>query len=273
MAERGHTYDAEFPAITEVVSEPHTLLGLVYGNSRKGTYNAMAFQVTRSIRRVERVTDSFTLNDNELQEFGYFGENGFSREVSNPGTEVWEIESERENTIAEFGFAVPQDGVWVGMQAGDGSNINGLREGSEQNRGWSASDLKDRGGVLSDMTYIDSPTVTNDYPMPTTALATRHHQGLVRIDSRENGPNRFRFAFDNESGGQVTVDMIGYGQAYDVRQIQDETVVRDIISGNGYNRRLLTYGGFENSKPNLPEGWYENRVELDPGELTPGVSG
>lgn len=272
MPEQRNTYTSAHRAITDVVTRPQDNIALVYGNSSDNTYNALAFQVVRSIRRIERVEDAFNLADQSAKEFGYFGENGFSVDTNSPGDEVFRIESERSKTIVEYGFAVPQDGVYVGIQAGDGSNINGLREGSERDRSWSASDLKDRGGVLSDETYLDTPSVSTDFPIPTTALSTMPDQGVVRIDSRQNGPNHFRFGFLNESGGQVTIDLIGYGMTYDIRPIEDEQTVRDMVAGEGHNRRLLTYGGLDNTKPNLPQDWYDYRVPINEGELTPGVS-
>jgi hypothetical protein len=272
MPGEANTYDSTHPAVTDVVSRPHDNIVLVYGNSNDGVYNALAFQVIRTVRRIQRVVDSFSLADDTTKEFGYFAENGFSADVNSPDDEVFEIDTERANTLTEYGFAVPQDGVYVGLSAGDGSNINGLREGSTDQRSWSAADLQTQGGVLSDLTYVDAPGVSTDAPIPTTAMSPQPTQGVVRIDSRENGSNPFRFAFDNQSGAQVTIDIVGYGQAYDVRPVEDEQTVRKMLAGNGYNRRILNYGGFDNTKPNLPDSWYANRINIEPGELTPGVS-
>ena len=271
MAESGHQYDSTLRAVTEVVSGPREFLALVYGNSNDGTYNFLAFQIVRSIRRVERIENQFNIADSDTAGFGYFGEDGFSTNVSNAGNDVFRVSSGRSRTIKEYGFAVPHDGVHVGIQTGDGDGINGLREGGDRDRGFGPDDLAQHGGILSDFTYIDSPTASLDFPMPTTALSPHPDQGIIRIDSEENGPNNFYFGFDNQSGGQVTIDVTGFGQTYDVRPIEDEAVARDILAGKGYSRRVLTYGGFGNQRPNLPRDWYDHRFEVGTGELTPGV--
>jgi hypothetical protein len=271
MAERGHQYDSTYRAVTEVVSPPREFLALVYGNSNDGTYNLLAFQVLRSVRRIERIENQFNIANTDTEGFGYFGEDGFSTNVGDAGNDVFRVDTERARTIKEYGFAVPQDGVYVGVQAGDGDAINGLREGGDRDRGFGPDDLPQQGGILSDFTYIDSPTASLDFPMPTTALSPHPNQGIVRIDSEQDGSNNFYFGFNNQSGGQVTIDVTGYGQTYDVRPIEDETVTREILAGEGYARRVLTYGGFGNQRPNLPRDWYDYRVAVGPGELTPGV--
>jgi len=271
MAEPANTYDTVHQAITEVVSRPQDNIALVYGNSSDGVYNALAFQIVRTVRRIEQVQDVLTLQDDGTQEWGFLGENGFSATTGDPGDELFRIEEERSSTVMEYGFAVPQDGVYVGVQSADDDAINGLRSGDERDRGFSAGDLPTRGGVLSDLTYVDAPSTTLDIEIPTTALSPQPNQGFVRMDSRTNGTNPYYFAFNNQSGGQVTVDVIGYGQTYDVRPIQEEQVVKQVVAGQGYNRRLLQYGGFDNTKPNLPDEWYNYNVEITPGELTPGA--
>lgn len=271
MPDGPYQYTSVYPAITDVTSDNQELLALIYGNSNEDTYNAIAFQVVRSVRRIERVEDSITLSDNGTQNFGWFGENGFSRNVNSPGTEVFSIQSERERTIVEYGFGVPQSGVYVGIQTADGATLDGLSVGDERGRGLDAATLNQRAGVLSDTTVVDTPAYTNSEPIPTTALSEREDQGLIRVDSEQNGPNRFFFAFNNQSGGQVTIDVTGIGVAYDVRPIFDGDVARSIVSGEGFDRRLVQYGPFDNTNPNLPEEWYNARVRVGPGELTPAA--
>lgn len=271
MEGEANGYDSVHRAVTDVVSGPQENIVLVYGNSSDNVYNAIAFQVVRSLRRIERVEDAFSLADDGTKPFGYFGENGFSADVSDAGDEVFRIEEDRATTVMEYGFAVPQDGVYVGVQSADDDAINGLRSGDERDRGFSADDLPNRGGVLSDLTYVDSPSTSLDFQIPTTALSEQPNQGFVRVDSRTNGTNPFYFAFNNQSGGQVTVDVVGYGQTYDVRPIQQENVVKQLVAGEGFDRRILTYGGFDNTKPNLPDGWYDYATSIDGSELTPGA--
>jgi hypothetical protein len=273
MVEPQNTYDTVHTAITDVVSRPQDNVVLVYGNSSKDTYNAMAFQVIRAVRRIERVEQVTTLADDGTLEFGYLGENGHSRTTSTPGDDVFAIESDRGSTLVEYGFAVPQDGVYVGLQTGDGDTVNGLTENDERDRGLGADDLPQRGGVLSDLTRVDTPSATLEEPIPTTALSERQDQGVFRIDSEQNGDNPFRFAFNNQSGGQVDVDVTGMGVTYDVRPIEDTDVVKDMLAGNGYNRRVIQYGAFGNTNPNIPREWFNYRASVGPGELTAGVSG
>lgn len=265
MVEADNTYDASYPTIFDVASGNHTDLALVYGDSSKKTYSALAFQVVRGIRRFERVEGLLTLEDDESMEFGRVGEDGFSEDVSDPGSEVWRIDSQRSETVIEYTFAVPQDGVWVGLRTGDGDSLVGLREGDSRKRGFGASSLAERGAVLSDHTYIDTPSASLDDAIPTTALSPRRDQGIVRIDSREDGENPFRFAFHNESGDEVDIDITGVGMSYHVRPYTSDEDVTRVLEDD--DARLLTYGGFGNTNPNLPTDWYDYAVDVGPDEL------
>lgn len=268
--DESNTYTSIHPAITDVVSRNFDNIVLVYGNSNTDTYNALAFQVTRAVRRVERADDLVTnLSDTGTEGFGWVGGSGFSTNTNNPGDEVFAIDESQSSTIVEYGFAVPQDGVYVGVQTGDGEAISGLREGNLRLRQLTPSDLDLRAGVLSDYTAVNTPSGSNSDPIPTTALSERPDQGLVRIDSEQDGPNRFFFAFENQSGGQTDIDLVGHGMTYEVRPITNTDTVRSILAGDGYSRRILQYGGFDNENPNLPTGWYDYRAEIGPGQLTP----
>jgi len=269
MLEQTNTYDSAYPAVTDVFSRHLDNIALIYGHSDRSRYNALAFQVTRSVRRIERVQNAFSVPDTGTKDFGWFGENGFSQDANNPGKEVFSVQSERAQTLQEWGFAVPQDGVYVGLQTGDGDGIDGLREGDDRGRGLSADDLNQRAGVLSDYTYIDSPPASNDDELATTALSETPEQGALRIDSEQDGPNRFYFGFQNQSGASVTIDVVGIAQTYDVRPVTDEQTARDIIEGEDYARRLVQYGSMSNTNPNLPREWYDYRVTVGPNELTP----
>jgi hypothetical protein len=262
-------YESTYPAATDVFSRNWDNIVLTYGTSDRSAINVLAFQVARSVRRVERVFDAFSVADGSTKEFGWFGEDGFSRDTNSPGDEVFSIEQERDRTIQEWTFAVPQDGVYVGVQCGDGDVLDGLAEGEDRGRGLSAEDLDQRAGVLSDFTYVDNPTVSTDSVMPTTALSEKTDQGIIRIDSEQDGPNRFYFGFNNQSGGSQTIDVIGRARTYHVRPVQDETTVLDMLEGAGYNRAVVQYGPLTNTNPNLPRQWYNYRVQVDAGEIRP----
>lgn len=258
------TYTSVYPGVLEVVSRPQDNIVLTFGNSNSDSTEAMAFRVERAIRRIERVTNGPTISDDDTLDFGYFGESGHSADVSSPGDEQFEIESERDQTIVEYGFGIETDGVYVAVETGDGDAVNGLSIGSNKDRGFGADDLQEFGGVLSDYTTADSPEA-----MPTTALSEKHDQGMVRIDSRQNGTNPFNFAFLNKSGGQVTVNPVAVGQTYEVRPIYDRETAVNMLAGTGHTRRVLTYGGFENTKPNLPRAWQRASFSVDWGEVGP----
>lgn len=260
-------YTSTIPAIPEVLSRPQDNIALVYSNSNDNTYNAIAFQITQAVRRIERAENVLTLADGETQEFGYVGEDGFSSEVTSPGDEIFRVDADRDHTIVEYGFAVPQDGVYIGLETGGGDPINGYAEGSDRDRGYGPDDLPDS-GVLSDHTYVDAPPATNDEPIPTTALSETLEHGLIRADSKQQGDNPFFFAFKNESGGQVDIDITGFGRTYNVRPITNEETVRSMVTGD-INRKLVNYGGLGNTNPNLPRSWYDHRIRVGPGELTP----
>lgn len=265
MVEANNLYTASYPTIFDVANSNHTNLGLVYGNSNKDTYSALAFQVVRSVRRFERVENAATLDADESVEFGYIGSNGFEHDVSDPGKEVWRVDSGRSETIVEYTFGVPESGVFVAIQSGDGDTLTGLREGDDRERKYGASSLPERGAVLSDHTVVDSPGVSESDELPTTALSPRRDQGLPRIDSREDGANPFRFAFHNATSSEVEIDVTGVGMTYHVRPYTERSDVESVITSDA--ERVLTYGGFGNTNPNLPKDWYDYAVEIGPGEL------
>lgn len=269
MPQTAHEYSSGLPAITDVVSGSQDIIALVYGHSSKDTVNAVAFKVWRSVRRREYIEDPFngSIADGATKGFGYFGENGFSPDVTDPGDELFEILEQQTETIQEYGFAVPQDGVYVGVEAGDGDAINGLRENSDRDRGFGPDDLDSFGGVLSDHTRIATPAATQEREVPTTALSTEQDHGVIRVDSDQQGPNRFYFGFKNVSGGPVTIDLEAWGQTYEVEQIKDTETVRSLLVND--EARVMTYGGFGNQNPNLPREWYNAEAEIRQDELLP----
>lgn len=261
-------YESVFPTVPEVGSDNHENIVLVYGSSQKDTYSAIGFQVARSLRRIERVGDVVTLDDGETTSFGRIGENGYSQSVNDPGQDIFRIDSGREETIIEYGIGVPQDGVWVAVESASGDLISGLREGDDRERGYGSSDLEDRAAVLSDYTTVSTPEPSVDDAVPTTALAPRRDQGLVRVDSREDGLNEYRFAFRNDSGEEVDVDLTAWGMAYHVRPVTEESTVESMLTGE-IDSRLLTWGGFGNQNPNMPGDWYDYNIDISSGDLMP----
>lgn len=273
MVTDSQQYEAEFPTVHEVASGEHDTLAVLYGHSQQNHYNALAFQVVRRVRRIEYVEDILNgqLGDDTSENFGYIGESGWSNNVSSAGDGLLEILENRDSTLGEYGVGVVQDGVYVGVQTGDGDAVNGLREGSDRDRGFGPDDFEQYGALLSDYTTIETPSGTQDREYPTTALSPTSDQGLLRIDSDIGGPNRMFFAFRNISGSAVNIDLVVHGYTYEVRPIMDPGTVEDIVVGDGYpDRRLLTYGGFGNSNPNLPSAWYDGEIEVEEGQLTPG---
>jgi len=265
MTDTTNQYESVYPAITDVTSRERDNIVLLHGNSNENVYNALGFQVSRVQRRIERVTNQVSLapsgDAGDSVGFGFIGENGHSQTVGDPGDEVFRIDTGRSSTIVEYGVAVDQDNVLVAVQNPNGETVMGLREGSSRARGFGPDDFPTRGAVESVNTRTGG---THD--VPTTALSETEDQGLVRIDSREGGANYFAFAFKNQANGAQNVTMTAMGTTYEVRPVTNTERVLDMVSGQ-VNRRLLTYGGWGNTRPNLPAEWYDHRVEVGPADL------
>jgi hypothetical protein len=270
MAGYHSDYESAFPAITDVVSGHLDNIVLLYGNSRDDGFRAIGFTVAGVTRRVERVMDVVQLGDDAVQDPVFIGENDISS-ASNPGDEVFEIQSNRDETLIEYGFAVPQDGIYVGLQTGDGSPITGLQSGNnERFRGFGSDDLDTYGGVLSNYTGVDAPTYDTDAndPVPTTALSPARNNGVFRIDSKQNGANRFFFMFNNQSGSQKTIDLIALGATYNVKVAENPDETRDMLFDESVPSRVVQYGGFDNTNPNLPRNWSDSVAKVKMGELS-----
>lgn len=263
-------YTGAFPTVYDVVSRPQDNIVLSYGTSDNNAISVLAFRVERAIRRIERVTNGPAIPDGDTVDFGYFGENGHSSDVSDPGDELFRIDANRNRTLVEYGFALPvADDVYVAIEAGDGKPITGFAEGSDRERGFGVNELDQRGAPASQETYVVGDA---DTEVPTTRLSPAHTQGLVRVDSRQDGNNPFRFGFKNNSGQQITANIIGMGTTYEVRPIYDEGTVLDMLEGDGYKRRLLTYGAFGNTKPNLPRDWNDAKTTVNFGDVGPAFN-
>lgn len=257
-----YDYESAYPAITEVVSREFDNIVLLYSASDDSQVTALAFQINRTARRIERITNGPTLDADggadDTIDFGYFGENGHSEDVTgDPGDEVFQVDAERNETLIEYGFGVLPDGVLTAIRTADDAPVFGLRAGSNKARGFGVSDLAQFGGVDSEVTRT---AITDE--LPTTALSPTPRQGLFRVDSKQDGLNRFRFAFDNTTGAQQTVELTAVGQTYDVNIVENKEDVLDMVSPGGTPARLVTWGGFDNQTPNLPREWYNNRATI-----------
>lgn len=259
-----NSYTGVYPHIYEVTNLPQQNIVLLYGNSNEDTYQAIAFRIKRAIRRREEVDNGPTVGADSTLSFGYFGEDGHSADVADAGEEVFRVDSNRDRTLVEYGFGFPENGVYVGVETGEGDVVNGLGPGDDRDRGFSAADLDQRGGVLSDLTTVETQNANE--AEPTTALSEKPDQGLVRIDSRENGNNPFRFAFKNITGGSITVNPIAVGMHYEVVPVIDRQQTLRMAAGRE-TARLLTYGGLGNSKPNLPRKWQEASYQVEYGDV------
>lgn len=264
-----NTYDAPFPAIQDVTSRELDNLVLLYQGPQNRSVRALGFRILRSVRRRETVENEPTLqpdgDQGDTLDFGYFGENGHSEVVTSAGDEVFRVDNERSSTIIEYGFEVEPDGVQVSVETADGSTVFGLREGADRARGFGPSDFSLRGSILSDLTRT---TTRDGDEVPTTALAGSRRQGLFRIDSDENGLNRFRFAFSNTTGNAVDVGVTAKGQTYHVQPVEDRETVLDMVSKGGTPARVVTWGGFTNSSPNLPREWTDALQRINTEQIS-----
>ena len=256
-------YDSEYPAIHDVTSRDLGSLVLLYGTSELGAYTALGLSIGRTQRRVEYIQNEPTVPANGSLSFGYFGEDGHSADVNDPGTDVLSIEQQMPRTLVEYGIAVEPAGLYVGVENPNGSRLSGLNPQSDRARGLDEDTLDQYSGVLSDYTAIDSPDGAQ--PIPTTALSNKREQGIIRFDSRKSGDNVTRFAFKNPTGSDITPDVTAVGRTYRVDPITDEAEVRSMLRDD--KTRVVTYGGFDNSNPNLPPDWYDSKVTIEHGEL------
>lgn len=268
-------YDGVFPSISDViVPETHNLV-LIYGTSDEDALRAMGFRVNRTMRRIENGAGSIEVGAGESVPAGVLTSDGHTRLVTTSEEDVFRIGEDNEYTIEEYGVGVsvaPTDGtsdidgseVYVGFEPHSDSPILGVRgDSTDRARGWDEDSLDQRGGVRADLTL----TPNEDYP--TTALSSKPRmQGLFRIDSESTGTNKFRFSFKNTADVSATLDVTAAGQSYEVHNIEDEQLIRQMLNPNRPQQaRVCTYGGYQNTKPNLPPTWQENTVKIDHSEL------
>lgn len=262
MKNETNHYDSEFSAITDVQSQPFHNLVVLYGSTQSDEVQALALRATMPVRRTERISDVVTLADGGSAGFGMLQSNGFESLQTiaiDPSRDRLRVDGGRDETLVEWGLAVEEDDVYVGVENPSDVIVEGVQ--GDRRRGLDAGDLDDH-GVLSQLTR----TTRN---LPTTALSTKPTQGLVRIDSKEDGTNPTRVGFYNDSGGQVSVNVLAHGIAYRVEPVVDTETVRRMALGDGYNRRVLVWGGWENANPNIPRAWRSGIVQLDKSMIRP----
>lgn len=263
-------YDSVFPAVNDVTSPEQHNLAVLYGTSSASQYRALAFQITRSMRRIERLPTPITVPAGGTVPFGILTSDGHATQADTGGTDIFHIGTARDSTIEEYGFGIEVDGVdasdvYIGIEPHGGNPIMGVQgDDDDRARGFSADSLDVRGGVSADL------TLTQASQYATTALSENpDRQGTLRIDSRQDGRNNFRFGFKNTGTADATVTVHGMGSAYRVRQVTDREAVRDMVTPGGIASRPVTYGSFSNDRPNLPRSWTDHIVTVDANELVP----
>ena len=256
METTAYQYTSEFPTIYDVTSEENHNIALLYSSTSGNQWRAMAFQTNITIRRTEWISEVTTLDAGDSLAFGMLQEDGHSATASaDPESrdDRLRVDDQRGETLVEYGIGVEPDGVLVGVENPSGSYITGVQ--GDRARGFDEETLQDFGSVKSDATITANG-------IPTTAASSTPEQGVVRMDSDDNGLNPTRVAFHNDTDGTVTVDVTVMGLTYHVTPVTDSATVRDIVYGRGHNRRVLTYGGFDNTSPNVPQDWRDGRVTM-----------
>lgn len=254
-ASRPYGRDSPYPPLTSVHSRPNESFTIMWENSSDGTWNALGFVVDQVMRRYERIEGFATLADGGTLDFGIFGEKGHESNTTDEGADRLRIEENHDRRVIEYAVGVtPTDeNLLVGVQNPIDAPIVGLDEQSNRLRNFDVAALTDRGGVAS------TDTITSD-GATTTALSTTPDQGLVRIDTDDNGNNPMRFGFNNQTGAQQTLSAQAFGAAYDVTVIGTPNQVRNLLYSPDV--RTLIYGGQGNSSPNLPRPWKSAVVEV-----------
>lgn len=265
-----NTYTSEYPAFIDVQNRENENIVVLYGSSTDQEWRAMAFQTNQLLRRRERVADVKTLADGDVTSYSMLQDtsSGIQLEedtTTDPSQDILRIDGNKDETLAEYAIGVTTDDVYVGVQ-NKGTEIMGI-QGDRERRETQPDDL-DRHGIPANL------TLTNEHSLPTTALSGSPNQGIVRIDSDDNGRNPIRIALNNEvSGAQRTPDIIIQGVSYRVTPVTDSGVVENILHGKGHNRRILTWGAFDNDSPNVPEPWKDGRITVTDEDVMAVLSG
>lgn len=268
--DKRNTYDSPYTGIGDVTSPELHNICVLYATSDADRFRALGFQIARTVRRIERLPVSLSIEAGGEVPFGTLVSDGHTRMGATSSDDIFRIGENRDKTIEELGIGVNVDGVdasdlYVAYEGASGEAVIGVQgDDGDRARGFDEERFDERGAVTADLTTIEG------HKYPTTALSEHpKNQGIIRFDSREDGRNTFRFGFYNSGSAEATVDVFGIGQAYRVRQVRDESVVREMVTPGGVPSRNLTYGGFDNSTPNLPGAWTDSIVTVGRSELLP----
>lgn len=270
--ETANHYESAYPGISDVTSPEMHNICLLYGTSDDNTFRVLGFQIARTIRRIERLPVDITLDAGQEVPFGTIVADGHTRLGATGSDDIFRIGENRDKTIEELGIGVTVEGadpsnVYVAYEGASGEEVIGVQgDDADRARGFDEERFDERGAVTADLTTVDG------FEYPTTALSEHpKNQGIIRFDSREDGRNTFRFGFYNEDSSEATVSLFGMGQSYRVRQVTDAAVVRNMVTPGGVPARNITYGGYENTTPNLPSAWSDSVITVEESELLPDV--
>lgn len=266
-----HTDDGYLP-MPAVVSQEVDNIVLLYGSSTDEQWRALAFQVNQTNRRVQQYDQLPTLNPGGTLDFGFLGEDGHSQDVSQPGKDVLRVADERNETIMEYGIAVKPSGVLVGVENPAGELVSGIQD-ADRLRGFSPLDASGNNPDFRDFGAAYAEHSHTDTALPTTALSPSPRQGLVRFDRDDNSQNTIYFGFYNAREDPAALDLLAWGQTYKVTNVSSPQVVRRMYRGEGYKRRVLTYGGLQNHSPKIPSEWKGNEVTITTGDVNSSLSG
>jgi hypothetical protein len=247
-----------FEVITDVQSRETDNLALLFGRNQTNAYQAIGLKISRVNRRIERITNLPTLGPGEELDLGFLGEQGHEQDVATPGDDKLRIDDDFDEMLVEYGIGFRPSGVLVAVESPSDSLISGIV--GDRTRGYDATG----GGKsnLEDFASVRSEHTVTEEGIPTTALSPTPNQGLFRIDTENDGTNPMRFGFKSHREDDAPLEALAYGATYRVTPITDRQAVEDMVYGNQMRRRVVTYGGIENERPNIPPEWEESVVIL-----------
>lgn len=269
MHANARTSDGFFP-IPAVLSSELDNIALLSGSSDGNTWKAIAFKVNQVNRRTEYINNLPTLEPGGTLDFGFLGENGHSEDsnVSDPGNDQLRISDNEDETLVEYGISVKPSGVLVGVQNPANADITGIQD-TDRLRGWDASstnadNFSDFGAVRSDYTQTENG-------VPTTALSPSTTQGIFRFDKSDDRNNTY-FGFRSLREDDAPLEVAAHGLAYKVTPILDPNDARDVVFGNGVPRRVVTYGGLDNTKASRPDVYQDAEITITGQDARNGLS-
>lgn len=256
-------YTSVYPSAVDVLSGPVSDVALLWADPNREQFKAVTAEVSRTVRRVERVRNLPSIASGSGLAIGYLGENGHSEDVANPGDDRLRVSDGAErHEIQELALGVPEAGLLVATANPlDEDLLAGVDD--RRVRGVDPADFSTRAAIPSELTVA-----ANDWP--TTALSARQDQGLVRVDAPndEGGLNRIGIGFLNTTANSITPTVNVYGLTYRISAISEAETAKNVLFGNT-NRptRRLMYGGLESFSPGLPDDWESGVLELEASDI------